>query len=198
MTAQEITIQWVDHMEGDFSFKDNWSYPEGIYLNQFGQVSCDGLCPPEIDDMKDDNGKIKAEMLHAFYLLVDTTRQYHSILSEARVYEWAGTDFIQANRISRDTVICSTLNNAATHSSLQMVITDNKVKPTIILTSVKANESSIFTCMDGSIIINRHLWEQGIIQATFHFIFDGVMNDGQQMWWKGLIYAKVETINNNH
>ena len=29
-------------LTGDFSFKDNWSYPEGVYWNEFGQLSCEG------------------------------------------------------------------------------------------------------------------------------------------------------------
>lgn len=190
-TGYKITIRWTDHIDGDFSFADNWSYPEGIYPNQFGQVSCDGLCPPETDEMKDENGKIKEEQLTAFYQLVDTTHQYHSIRSEAHTYEWAGTDFMQVKRINQDSVIGQTSNNVATHSSLYMVITQNQVEPTIVLTSITPNGSSTFNCTDGSLTINRSLWEQGIMQAAFYFIFDEVMSDGQPMWWKGLIYAKI-------
>jgi hypothetical protein len=80
-TGHKIAIQWTDHLDGDFSFKDNWSYPEGIYRNEFGQLSCDGLCPPEIYEMKDENGRIRDEQLTVFYQLVDTIHQYHSIRS---------------------------------------------------------------------------------------------------------------------
>ena len=32
-----ITIEWVDNLSGDFSFTNNWSYPEGVYKNEYGQ-----------------------------------------------------------------------------------------------------------------------------------------------------------------
>lgn len=53
-----ISIKWVDNIENDFSFKERWSYPEGVYKNKFGQLSRDGICPPEIDQMKNEEGKI--------------------------------------------------------------------------------------------------------------------------------------------
>ena len=46
-----VLINWVDQLSGDFSFTKIWSYPEGIYKNEYGQISCDGFCPPEIDTM---------------------------------------------------------------------------------------------------------------------------------------------------
>ena len=61
-----ISIKWVDNIENDFSFKERWSYPEGVYKNKFGQLSCDGICPPEIDQMKNEEGKIYPDSLKAF------------------------------------------------------------------------------------------------------------------------------------
>lgn len=195
ITAQsngcKITIRWTDHLNGDFSFKDNWSYPEGVYRNQYGQLSCDGLCPPEIYEMKDENGKIKKEYLTAFYLLVDTTHQYHSIQSEAYTYEWAGTDFIRAERINKDSVICETFNNAGTHSSLQLLITQNQVEAAIKLTSIILSGSGTFACKEGTMTIDRIYWQKGILKAAFDLTFDHQMNNKKFMWWKGLIYAKI-------
>jgi hypothetical protein len=101
----EIDIRWAKNLTGDFSFMKNWDYPEGVYKNEFGQLSCDGVCPPEIDRMKDDNGKIYEDSLNAFYKLVDTTHQFHSINSDAWTYEWAGTNFATAKRINADTIV---------------------------------------------------------------------------------------------
>ena len=42
-----IEIKWVSNIKGDFSFNTKWSYSEGIYKNEFGQLSCHGFCPPE-------------------------------------------------------------------------------------------------------------------------------------------------------
>ena len=40
---ENIAVVWHKNVIGDFSFKDTWNYPEGVYLNQHGQLSCDGF-----------------------------------------------------------------------------------------------------------------------------------------------------------
>lgn len=190
LNTGEILITWHDSIAGDFSFKDNWSYPEGVYKNEFGQLSCDGLCPEEIDRMQDENGRIYDDSLKAFYQLVDTTHEFHSIQSEARTYEWAGTDFITVERVSKDTVICYTQNNTATHSSLDLIIVKDIVKPTIILNSITPTGTKIHICKSGQIKIDRNLWDKGIMKAEFDFIFDDKENPSEPMYWKGKIYTR--------
>jgi|GEM_PF-712038 len=189
----EIQIRWVDDLAGDFSFIDNWSYRDGVYRNEFGQMSCDGLCPPEIETMFDENRKILADSLEAFYNLVDTTHYFHSIESEAMTYEWAGTEFISVNRVNKDTVICFTMNNVATHSSLDLVITEKTVKPTIDLISITPSGNMLFYCSGGEMTIDRSFWEKGILKATFDFKFDDKENPDMQMYWKGKIYAEIKS-----
>ena len=189
--SQEIQILWVDYLDGDFSFKDNWSFPEGVFINEFGQLSCDGIFPSEIDNMFDEDRRILADSMEAFYQLVDTTHLYHSIESEAMTYEWSGTDFIKAKRIHKDTVICYTMCNAGTHSSLGLVITGNTVRATIELNSITPSGIEIFYCFAGEMIIDKNFWEQGIIKASFDFKFDEGNSD-MQMYWKGKINVEIE------
>ena len=189
----EIKINWTDNLSGDFSFKENWDYPEGVYKNDFGQLSCDGLCPPEIDRMKDENGKIFEDSLKAFYLLVDTTHQFHSIQSDAWAYEWAGTNFVTATRINADTTVCFTHNNAATHSSLILSITKDKCVPIIELNSiVGATGKKIYTCKNGQIEIDKTLWEKGILKVNFDLVFDHKESPDKLMYWKGKMYATID------
>jgi len=188
----EIQIQWAKNISGDFSFKDHWSYPEGIFINEFGQLYCDGLCPPEIVNMIDAEGRIIADSLEAFYNLIDTTHYYHSINSESNAYEWAGTDFISVKRMNKDTVICYTQNNAATHSSLNLIITENTVKPTIILNSVFLIETQIFTCIKGKMVIDKDLWKKGVLKAAFSFDFEDIERLDNPLYWKGEIYSIIE------
>jgi len=189
--SEEITIKWVDNLPGDFSFKDNWSYPEGVYQNEFGQLSCDGICPQEIYNMMDKNGRIYQDSLESYYQLVDTTHLFHSIESNAWCYEWGGTDYITAQRINKDTVVCFTENNATTHSSLNLIITKNTVKPTIILNSISDSDIKIYKCKRGQMVIDEKLWNQGILKATFDFDFYHD-EDSNRMYWKGNIYVKIE------
>ncbi len=193
LNTGEILITWHDSIAGDFSFKENWDYPEGVWKNQFGQLSCDGLCPSEVDEMKDENGRIYDDSLKAFYQLVDTTHQFHTIKLEAWTYEWAGADFVTATRINKDTVVCFTHNNVATHSSLNLTITKEKCIPTIAFNSITPTGTKIYICKSGQIKIDRNLWDKGIMKAEFDFIFDHNENPGKPMYWKGKIYAKIES-----
>jgi hypothetical protein len=187
-----MPLKWVNNLAGDFSFKDSWSYPEGIYRNEFGQLSCDGLCPPETDKMKDENGKIYENSLELFYNLVDTTHIFQSIKSDAWTYEWAGTNYLIAERKNKDTVVCYTEKNAATHSSLHLIITQNTVKPTIVLSSIIGeNTTKTYSCKSGQMVIDKTLWNNGILKAIFDFDFyhDGTI---EKMYWKGNIYVTIE------
>jgi hypothetical protein len=54
----QVNLNLVDSLDDDFSFTEKWDYPEGVYINQWRQLSCDGICPMEIDRMKDDQGRV--------------------------------------------------------------------------------------------------------------------------------------------
>lgn len=193
LKSGEIRINWTNKLSGDFSFKEKWDYPEGVYKNDFGQLSCDGLCPPEIERMKDEKGRIYEDSLKAFYRLVDTTRQFHSIQSEAWAYEWAGANFITATRKNKDTIACFTHNNVATHSSLFLTITKEKCIPKIELNSIIGSTGTkTYTCKRGQIEIDKNLWDKGILKARFDFVFDHKENPNKPMFWKGKLYTEIK------
>jgi hypothetical protein len=131
-----VKIKWVENMVGNFSFKKNWSYPEGVYKNEFNQLSCDGLCPPEIDRMKNNTGKIIKDSLTSFYKFIDTSHRPHTFKSTAWCYEWAGTNYIEVTRNYKDTVTCYSHVNAATHCRLVLKITDARCYVSIELKSI--------------------------------------------------------------
>ncbi len=190
--SEEVEISWVENLNVDFSFAKNWDYPEGVYKNDFGQLSCDGICPPEIDRMKDENGKIYKDSLKAFYQLVDTTHQFHSIQSDAWTYEWAGTNFVTVTKKNADTTICYTHKNLATHSSLILTIIKDKCIPTIELNSITPTGRKIYNCKGGQIEIDKSLWEKGILKADFDFVFEHTENPNKPMYWKGKVYANID------
>jgi len=188
-----ITIKWVDNLQGDFSFANNWSYPEGVYKNEFGQISCDGLCPDEIEVMKDSTGRIYEDSLHAFYEFIDTTHQMHSIQCEAWCYEWAGTDFIEVFRKSENIVNCFTITGINTHCSLNIEIIGDTCYVVIDLKSIDQGGDAIFYCTSGYITINKKYWTEGVMQAEFSFNFEHIENPPKPIYWKGKIYAKIKT-----
>jgi hypothetical protein len=195
LPSNEITITWADSVIGDFSFINDWDYPEGVYRNQFGQLSCDGLCPPESYSMKDENGKIYQDSLAAFYQMIDTTHLYHSIQSEAWTYEWSGTDYVTAYNKNTDTTVCFTHNSVATHSSLNLIITKNKCIPVIVLNSITPSGIRTYKCIGGGIEIDKTLWNKGILKATFNFDFEHPEHPDTPMYWKGKIYRSIDKKN---
>jgi hypothetical protein len=187
-----VKIKWVSSIKGDFSFVNKWSYPEGIELNEYGQLSCDGFCPPEAYTMIDSTGKIFKDSLTAFYKVVDTSHQSYSIQCKAWCYEWAGTDFIEAIQKSVDTVYCYTLLNAATHCSLQLNIVGDNCFAIIDLNSIVKGGSAKYNCLNGYITVDKNHWKKGILKAVFSFNFENKENPNKPIYWKGKIFTKIK------
>lgn len=191
-SAVPIQIKWVGNISGDFSFTNNWTYPEGVYKNEYGQISCDGLCPAEVDAMKDSDGRIYKDSLSAFYKIVDTTHQSFSIQCEAWCYEYNGTNFIEANRLSNDRLHCFTFTNISTNCSLNIDIIKNISYATINLNSVNPADKIVFNCIKGNITIDKTLWKKGIMKAIFSFDFENKKDSLKPIFWKGKIFTKIK------
>ncbi len=190
--ATPIKIKWTSSIRGDFSFVNKWSYPEGVELNKYGQLSCDGFCPPETYPMIDSTGKIFKDSLTAFYKIVDTSHQSYTIQCKAWCYEWTGTDFIESIYKSADTVYCYTLLNAATHCSLQLNIVGDNCFAIIGLNSIVKGGSVKYNCINGYITVDKNLWKKGIVKAAFNFNFEHKENPKKPIYWKGKILTKIK------
>ncbi len=186
-----IEIQWVAELGEDFSFAKNWSYGEGIYKNMFGQISCDGFCPDRAWGMKDENGMILSDSLEAFYQLVDTAYIYHSIESKVNMYEYSGTNFIEAKR-NGGIVKCFTKNNVSTHSSLLIELVNNSCIAKVDFNSITNISRQTFLCKNGNMIIDKNEWDNGVLKAKFDFTFENNLDEKVPLTWKGLIYKKIE------
>lgn len=187
-----IKIDQVDELTGDFSFKEQWSYPEGVYRNSFGQLSCDGICPPGIEKMMDMEGRIFEDSLQAFYQLVDTTHRYHSIKSEAWAYEWSTSDFINVKEQDDGALTGQTEYNASTHSSLNFTIRGDSLTAWIELASIVDSPMRKFPLLKGIFKIEKKGLEEGVLKAKFDLTFDNTLEKGKKMYWKGLVYSRIE------
>lgn len=170
----EIQIRWVNDLPGDFSFRDNWSYPEGA----------------------------------------DTTRLFHSMESEGENNKWTTSsriptmregrqpdefrmvrfraDFISVERIHKDSVICYAMNRDS--SCLNLVIAENTVRATMESNGKETSSGKIFYyCSKGKMTIDKNLWEQGILKATFDFKFDDKETAPYgHTYWRGKIYTEIK------
>lgn len=188
-----VKVLWTGDLKGNFAFRLKWRYPEGVYRNKYGQLSCDGLCPEGTEPMKDANGRIEKDSLASFYRLVDTSHIYPSILSDARCYEFGEADEISVVRRG-DSIICTTNGNASTHSCLCLSIVGDSCYASISLNSVEGKVDGsgpmIFPCKEGNIEIDRGALRKGVLKARFNFSFmSGMKAPG--MYWRGEIYTRI-------
>lgn len=186
----QLKIEWVEELEGDYSFAKAWDYPEGVYKNGYGQLSCDGFCPPGTDAMKDSTGRIYKDSLPAFYALVDTTHRFHSLQGEAQCDEYAGADYMVAQR-KQDTVICYSLCDAATHGSLHLRLLGNICMATVELHPLTSGKNTSYILQSGAMRIGRKSWKSGILKAEFTMDFGKDSLTQKPVSWKGKIYTPM-------
>lgn len=189
--GKQIQIQWAEKLPGDYSFRTQWSYPEGVFRNEAGQLSCDGICPERIYAMMN-NGRIIADSIDRFYQLVDTTHQFHTIVCEAACYEWAGADFIEAEQNGQGAIRCYTLENSATHCSLILEITGDRCIPRIELRSIASPGTTTYHCTGGYLKLEKNPWKQQILKAEFHFDFYNSDQPDDPIYWRGKFYTEIQ------
>ncbi len=190
-TLPKVKIEWVKDLNGDFSFKEKWSYPEGIYKNSFNQLSCDGFCPIEVDKMKDENGRIFDDSLASLYKLIDTTHLAYSLQSKNRMYEYSGTDFIIFKTVNNQ-IIGQSLNNVSTHSSLNISLENEVCMAWVDFNSITNLGQHTFPLTHGAIKIDQALFKKGIIKASFNFHFKNDLNPNEKLFWEGQIYSIIQ------
>lgn len=187
-----IPVLWKPLSSNDFTFHEEWSYPMGVYTNPWGQLSCDGLCPKEVDRMKDDQGRIYEDSLEAFYNIVDTTHLYHTIDCEAEMYEFAGTDFIRFKKF-QDVLTGVTEGTPSTHASLNIVIDNERCIAWVEYNSILPDRPQMkFPLSAGRIILDPKLYEQGVVKGYFDFRFKNHFEPDFPLHWKGYIYSEIE------
>ena len=186
-------MQWVNELQGDFSFKEKWDYDIGISKNEFGQLDCNGCFsdPERLDKMKDADGRILKDSLNEFYKIVDTTHFFHSIQCEAWCYEWAGTDYLFVYKLKNGQIEALTTCSPATHCSLHLDFSGDTCKPMIALNSIIEGGDATYHLTGGYIKIDKQQWKKGIMKAEFSFDFYNPEPSDQKMFWKGRIFSEI-------
>ena len=183
-------------MDDDFSFTEEWDYPEGVYLNQWGQLSCEGLCPMEIERMKDDQGRIFNDSLAAFYEIIDTTHRFYSHQGIVRTFEYGECNYANA-KVLNGKIHVQTEVNAATHTSLHIVFDTEEKSATeckiyLIYNSIRPVKPVVFRVRSGMLEISREKFEEGLVQMSFDLEFEEVSNNPEfEQSWNGLILVEL-------
>lgn len=111
---------------------------------------------------------------------------------EAWCYEFAGATQIEAKRLNKETIECSTTANAATHSTLHFYIKNNVITNTRIELNSIVSGKIVYPCNAGTIKIDRNLMKKNILKADFDMKFDHPENAEKIMYWKGKIVARIK------
>ncbi|MBP1673232.1 MAG: hypothetical protein H6Q25_1047 [Bacteroidetes bacterium] len=189
--AKSIKIEWVNDLDGDFSFVNQWSYPEGIYRDEFGVLLQDGISSDIIETLKDSTGSIAPESLTYYYTLVDTNHLYHTISGESNCYEWVGTDFVDVFQDDKHQIVCKTQTTVGTHSSLVITIDKNDCSSKIELYTISSPSLIVFYGISGNMKIDKKYWKNGILKCEFEFYFVDPAKPDTPIFWKGKIYKKI-------
>lgn len=185
-SENRIKIEWVENINGDFSFNKKWSYRDGIYRTQNGELRLDsGMVPEEIAETitrkYDENNRIYKDSLTEYYKIVDTTHIYHSIKSVANVYESTVYDHFEFKRMENGVIKGETINNVSGYSHLHIKLDNDYCYAWNDLKSFKDLGNHIFDLKSGKILIDKPLFQKGIIKAEFDFIFNNTLEEKEKL-----------------
>lgn len=190
-----FTINHVDDFEDEqFSFTQKWSYPEGVYLSQYGQLICDGLCPEGAENYINEQGKIGPQSLEKYYEIVDTTHYFHTFFSNSNAPEFAGSNFISAVRHLDGSILCESANNVATHSSLHLKLDGTNLIAWIEVNSINPSIGrKKLQCISANFNLSDRAYEKGFLKAEFNLLFANTIHpENGDIYWNGKICTKIQ------
>lgn len=201
-----IKVEFVESLEGDFSFVNKWDYRSGVIRNPDGSFQC-GLCDYRVDKMRDAAGNILPDSLSAYYQLVDTTHYSHTLECEAQCYEFAGSNYAYVFKRKDGSISIFTGCNIATHSSLEIELSGTKATSLIVLNSIttrgEKTKDGLFSdgkirykCSGGTLRIDSKMLKKNVFKAEFDLTFVNHENANFPIWWKGKIMAPIQNIEN--
>ncbi|PHR28237.1 MAG: hypothetical protein COA38_12370 [Fluviicola sp.] len=191
----QVSWNWVRQMDNDFSFVEKWEYDEGIYVNKWGQLSCDGLCPIEIDVLKDEQGRIIDDSLSKFYSIIDTTHRYFTHEGIVRAYEFDACNHVYAKKHDYR-IHLQTKVGIATHTSLHIEFfpdPGSKIpfRAYLIYNSIRDQAPKKYFATNGTIDISSEALYNGMIQMSFDLEFELDEDDLLPQTWKGKILLSL-------
>ncbi|SNR37841.1 hypothetical protein [Lutibacter flavus] len=191
-SENRIKIEWVENLNGDFSFSEKWSYGDGIYRNQNGELRLDsGMVPEEIAETitrkYDENNRIYKDSLTEYYKIVDTTHIFHSIKSNGNYYH------MEFKKMGNGEIKGETINNISGYSHLHIKLKNDYCYAWIEYNSVSDEGNHIFNLKNGRILIDKSLFKKGIIKTEFDFDFKNTLDLNEKWSRKGKIYSYIKT-----
>ena len=192
----QVELTWVDSINDDFSFTEEWDYQEGIYVNMWGQLSCDGFCPREADRMKDGEGRIFDDSLDAFYAVIDTAHRYFTHESKVRAYSYGESHHVIVEERAGKLLLRTEMNMMA-QSTLHLEIDLNadgkeQLNAYTIYYSLSDQPPRKFKVNSGRIEIDQLAYNQGVLKLKFDLEFESEQWDDEGLQtWAGKVLVEI-------
>jgi hypothetical protein len=183
------SIIFKDKIDEDFSYTSKWDYPLGVYVNRHGQVSCDGFCPEGAWGFRDEEGKIYEDSLEAFYALVDTMHEFHSLNSQAHQYEWGQSAQLRFTKSENGDYVGVSACDASTHSALVLTISGDRFNASVDFNSIRQTPRQNFQLKTGILVLDSEAYMNGILKGKFDFTFENTLDSEVPLTWKGTFYS---------
>jgi hypothetical protein len=187
----QIEISWFTNLKGNFSFATKWSFSDNVGLNAAQQIACLQNCSDRVQKMMDADGLIISDSTDAYYLLVDSTRKYHTLESRSTLFDWKPSNFIKIRKYGNFIIEGSMIPDSTSKCSMFFRIKDNFLTAYAYHKPDKG-ESKIFRLNGGKIFLDELAFSKGIFKASFSFTFDNDINSLKPLYWSGKIYSKIE------
>lgn len=202
---KKFPISFVDSVHADFSFKDTWRYPFGVYKRDDGVLRCDGFCAPELERFYDTTREIMPQFVDSYYFYVDTSHiPLNNKIIDAWTFGWAGSAFMNYNK-KQDTIELNTMGGAGGYGGFRFVL----IKDSLISYSkfnspqhsVKEKHKSVFECTQIKLTMDRGLYANNIIKCHIKADYnDGLTQEEKikagrnypPIHFEGLIYLDLK------
>ena len=193
--AQINFITAVD-CELDSASTRGWEYQEGIFTNKWGQLSCDGFCPREIDLMKNDQGRIFDDSLTAFYSYIDTTHRHFTLERSNEPYEYGQAHYMITEKRDGKLFLRSEMNlalNTSIHIEFDPSPENSfKLKTYLIYYSLSDQPPRTFNLLSGQVEFCEQAYNEGFLQLKFDLNFETEQWSKEKFQnWNGKIFIAL-------
>ena len=195
--TKAVTIEWVDALDEDFSFNDQWIYSEStmrMLAKQDSLLSDEELCAKwEQKENEERDDYIFSEKTHFPYTLHIDNQLSH-----------IAAEYIEKNKnveCQSGAIIVQDLG----FCFLNLLITDKTCYPVIAIDDIQINKpqflgrqnatparfESVNYCVGGTIKIDKTWWDKAQIKASFAFTFVNPIFDSRYTL-TGKIYTPIK------
>ena len=186
----KINIKWTDNLDGDFSFKNRWQYEQST-INVIVKTEALMVLGNGDEEALSKKWEKRENELSTDEMYSNTMHYPYTLQTNG---ESEQLDYILAEQIDSNTVECQSSGNTVVDEVgdawLNLNIVENECYPIIGFTKYNIHKDflvqkrwmnqydkpdpfeTIYPCTEGSITIDKPIWDRGWLKASFSFVFN--------------------------